>query len=104
MCIRDSLLRAVGSNELLVTSLAKDKGNVKILGLGISNGLVALSGSVCLLYTSEICERHGFYNEKVFRRMFRELSVSYTHLICRLSMSVIRFRGIPAAAKALFFK
>ncbi len=40
------LLRAVGDNDTLVTSLAKDKGNVKILGLAISNGLVALSGSI----------------------------------------------------------
>lgn len=40
------LLRAVGGNEGLVTALAKDKGNVKILGLAIANGLVALSGSV----------------------------------------------------------
>ena len=49
------LLRAVGSNELLVTSLAKDKGNVKILGLGISNGLVALSGSV-------FCQQQGVFD------------------------------------------
>ena len=40
------LLRAVGDNDNLVTALAKDKGNVKILGLAISNGLVALSGCV----------------------------------------------------------
>lgn len=40
------LLRAVGDNEKIVTALAKDKGNVKILGLAISNGLVALSGCV----------------------------------------------------------
>lgn len=40
------LLRAVGDNDNLVTSLAKDKGNVKILGLAIANGLVALGGSV----------------------------------------------------------
>lgn len=40
------LLRAAGDNEVLVTSLAKDKGLVKILGLGIANGLVALSGSL----------------------------------------------------------
>lgn len=40
------LLRAVGDNEKLVTSLAKDQGNVKILGLAIANGLVALSGCV----------------------------------------------------------
>lgn len=41
------LLRAVGDNEVLVTSLAKDKGKVKILGLVIANALVALCG--CLV-------------------------------------------------------
>lgn len=40
------LLRAVGDNDKLVTCLAKDKGLVKIVGLAISNGLVALSGAV----------------------------------------------------------
>lgn len=40
------LLRAVGDNGALVTTLAKDKGRVKILGLVISNALVALSGAV----------------------------------------------------------
>ncbi len=40
------LLRAVGDNSVLVTSLAKDKGTVKIVGLVISNSLVALSGSI----------------------------------------------------------
>ena len=40
------LLRAVGDNDVLVTALAKDKGNVKILGLAIANGLVSLSGCV----------------------------------------------------------
>ncbi len=43
------LLRAVGDNSTLVTTLAKDKGTVKILGLVIANGLVALSGAmVCM--------------------------------------------------------
>ena len=40
------LLRAVGDNPVLVTSLAKDQGNVKILGLAIANGLVSLAGCV----------------------------------------------------------
>ena len=40
------LLRAVGDNNVLVTSLAKDKGRVKILGLVIANALVALSGCI----------------------------------------------------------
>ncbi|MFV0313472.1 MAG: ABC transporter permease, partial [Anaerotignum sp.] len=40
------LLRAVGDNSTLVTTLAKDKGSMKILGLVIANALVALCGSV----------------------------------------------------------
>ena len=40
------LLRAVGDNSTLVTSLAKDMGSVKILGLVLSNALVALAGCV----------------------------------------------------------
>jgi len=40
------LLRAVGDNDTLVTSLAKDKGIVKIVGLAIANAFVALAGSV----------------------------------------------------------
>ena len=40
------LLRAVGDNDKLVTALAKDEGNMKILGLAIANGLIALSGSI----------------------------------------------------------
>lgn len=48
------LLRAVGNNPTVVTSLAKDSGSVKILGLVIANGLVALAGSV-------MCQQQGFF-------------------------------------------
>lgn len=48
------LLRATGDNDALVTTLAKDKGKMKILGLVISNALVALAGAV-------VChEQRGF--------------------------------------------
>ena len=40
------LLRAAGDNDVLVTSLAKDKGRVKIIGLAIANGFAALAGGV----------------------------------------------------------
>ncbi len=40
------ILRAVGDNEALVTAMAVDKGTVKIIGLSIANGLVALSGCI----------------------------------------------------------
>ncbi len=38
------MLRAVGDNDTIVTSLGVDKGKVKIMGLAVANGLVALSG------------------------------------------------------------
>ena len=40
------LLRAVGDNGTVVTTLAKDKGAMKILGLVIANALVAVSGCI----------------------------------------------------------
>ena len=40
------LLRAAGDNDALVTSLAEDKGRVKIIGLAIANGFAALAGGV----------------------------------------------------------
>lgn len=40
------LLRAVGDNSALVTSLAKDNGRIKILGLVLANALVALAGAI----------------------------------------------------------
>lgn len=49
------LLRAVGDNETLVTSLAKDKGTVKIIGLSIANAFVALAGSI-------YCQKNGFFD------------------------------------------
>ena len=48
------LLRTVGDNDVLVTSLAKDKGLVKIVGLAIANGFAALAGSV-------YCQQKGFF-------------------------------------------
>ena len=48
------LLRATGDNDSLVTSLAKDKGGVRIMGLALANGLAALAGSV-------FCQQKGFF-------------------------------------------
>lgn len=45
-----NLLVAVGDNEQLVTSLGVNKNNIKVLGLMISNGLVALSGALTAQY------------------------------------------------------
>jgi putative ABC transport system permease protein len=40
------LLRAVGDNKTLVTTLGKDMGFVKIIGLSLANGLAALAGCI----------------------------------------------------------
>jgi putative ABC transport system permease protein len=40
------ILKAVGDNEQLVTSLGINKDMIKVMGLSISNGLVALAGSI----------------------------------------------------------
>ncbi len=52
------LLRSVGDNDTLVTSLAKDKGTVKIIGLAIANAFVALAGSI---YT----QKSGFFENSL---------------------------------------
>lgn len=44
------ILRAVGDNEQLVTSLAVDKDAIKVIGLMISNGIIALAGSMMAQY------------------------------------------------------
>ena len=47
-------IRATGDNEVMVTSLAKDSGKVKIVGLMIANGLVAVAGSV-------LCQQQRYF-------------------------------------------
>ena len=49
------LLRAVGDNPQLVTSLAKNPGYVKILGLAIGNGFAAFSGAI-------LCQQQKFFD------------------------------------------
>jgi putative tryptophan/tyrosine transport system permease protein len=44
------ILKAVGDNEQLVTSLGVNKNIVKIIGLMISNGIVATAGSIMAQY------------------------------------------------------
>lgn len=42
------LLKVTGDNEGLVTGLGHDVGKVKIIGLALSNGIVAMSGGVAV--------------------------------------------------------
>lgn len=56
------ILRATGDNDTLVTSLGVNKGTMKIAGLMISNGLVALSGAIMAQHQgfSDISMGSGF--------------------------------------------
>ena len=49
------LLFAAGDNQQVVTALAEDHGKVKIMGLILANGLVALSGAV-------LCQHQRFFD------------------------------------------
>lgn len=40
------LLRAVGDNETIVTAMGVDQGSIKIMGLAIANGMVAMAGCI----------------------------------------------------------
>lgn len=85
------LLRAVGDNEVLVTSLAKDKGMVKILGLALANGFVALAGCV-------YCQQKGFF----------EVSTGTGTMVIGLASVIIgtkllkRFHGVKTTTAVIF--
>lgn len=53
------LLRAAGDNPQLITSLGKNVGNVKIVGLMIANALVSLGGSVFVQSTQNYANSAG---------------------------------------------
>lgn len=79
------LLRAVGDNATFVTSLAKDKGTIRVVGLSIANGYVALAGSI---YT----QRNGFF----------EISTGAGTMIMGLAsviMGLKLFQNLPVVKK-----
>lgn len=78
------LLRAVGDNDVVVTSLAKDKGTVKIVGLVLANCLAALSGAV-------LCQQ---------QRMF-EISMGTGAMVLGLASVII---GVNLFSKISFVK
>ena len=83
------LLRAVGDNADLVTSLARDKGSVKILGLMISNALVALGG--CL-----VC-----HETRSFSATMGTGQLVFGLAAVIIGVSLFRFYGATGFAQAL---
>lgn len=105
------LLRSVGDNETLVTTLGKNKENVKILGLALANGFAALAGSI-------YAQHRGFFEisagtgtlviavanviigmqlMSVFRNMKPTTSVVLGSIIYRACIGVALFLGMPSS-------
>ena len=105
------LLRSVGDNETLVTTLGKNKENVKILGLALANGFAALTGSI-------YAQHRGFFEissgtgtlviavanviigmqlMSVFRYMKPTTSVVIGSIIYRACIGVALFLGMPSS-------
>ena len=105
------LLRSVGDNETLVTTLGKNKENVKILGLAFANGFAALAGSI-------YAQHRGFFEisagtgtlviavanviigmqlMSVFRNMKPTTSVVLGSIIYRACIGVALFLGMPSS-------
>lgn len=75
------LLRAVGDNPNVVTSLSQDGGMVKIMGLSIANALVALAGGV-------MCQQQRFF----------DISMGTGTMVIGLASVIIgasMFKGLP---------
>ena len=105
------LLRSVGDNDTLVTTLGKNKGNVKILGLAIANGFAALAGSI-------YAEHRGFFEisagtgtlviavanviigmqiMNVFTNMKPTTSVILGSIVYRACIGLALFMGMPSS-------
>ena len=88
------LLRAVGDNGTLVTTLAKNKGNMKILGVVLANALVALCGGV-------LCQEQRSYSavmgigQVVFGLATVIIGISLIQVFAR-SKASHKLRKIPA--------
>ena len=103
------LLKCVGDNEVLVTTLGKNKENVKILGLALANGFAALAGSIFAQHRGsfEISSGTGtlviavanviigLQLMNVFRSMKPTTSVILGSIIYRACIGMAMFFGMP---------
>ncbi len=105
------LLRSVGDNETLVTTLGKNKENVKILGLALANGFAALAGSIYAEHRNffEISAGNGtlviavanviigMQLLNVFRKMKPTTSVILGSIVYRACIGFALFLGMPSS-------
>lgn len=102
-------LRATGNNQKMITCLGVNTDNIKLLGLAISNALVALSGALLSQYqgfadvgigigtiigglASLIIGEVLFSNGKILRDL---IAVATGSLIFRLVIAVVLRMGLP---------
>lgn len=84
------LLRATGNNASLVTTLARDSGMMKILGLVLANALVALSGSL-------VCQE-----QRAFSAMMGTGQVVFGLAAVIIGVTIFRrVRGVKGTTAAL---
>jgi len=83
------LLRAVGDNAGLVTTLAQDRGKVKLLGLVLSNALVALGGCVVV------------HEQRSFSATMGTGQLVYGLAAVIIGVSLMNFYAASPAARAL---
>jgi len=83
------LLRAVGDNAGLVTTLAQDRGKVKLLGLVVSNALVALGGCVVV------------HEQRSFSATMGTGQLVYGLAAVIIGVSLMNFYAASSAARAL---
>ena len=97
------LLRAVGDNGTLVTTLAQNKGNMKVLGVVIANALVALCGGV-------LCQEQRSYSavmgigQVVFGLATVIIGISLIRFFTRSKVSQVRglrFLATPQGTTAV---
>ena len=82
------LLRSVGDNETLVTTLGKNKENVKILGLALANGFLVIAVANVII---------GLQIMNVFRFMKPTTSVIFGSIVYRACIGFALFLGMPSS-------
>ena len=87
------LLRAVGDNDKLVTAMAKDEGNVKILGLAIANGYRGDGNRSCKCY-----HRNQYFQKNQFCKNNDSCIDRFYHLqgLCGNRTEELRTAGYEA--------
>ena len=112
---RGMLLRATGDNKNFVTTLSKDAGNMKILGLAIGNACAALSGALYTTISGNVNQSMGLgtvviglasliiglsvFNKVSF--MSPTTKVILGALIYQLTLTIAQKIGIPSSYNKL---